>query len=195
VPGTKVNEQYELEKTIISLLLLYGSIEEEFEELVVKIDDKGEMKLEPEINRAKVYEKIYLDLQEDEMKFANPNFKEVYDRIIRKFTAEGELVQESFLNEIPVETAAAITDILMEDDRYALSNWEGKEIFVRSKEDRVGQMVQETILNLRRFLVKEKVKDLSKKLPDSSSEESQEILQEIMDYDQLRKKISEKLMR
>ena len=36
---------------------------------------KANLVLEPVINRAKVFEKIFLDLQDDEMEFTNPQFK------------------------------------------------------------------------------------------------------------------------
>ena len=63
----KVNVQYELERKIIEMLLLYGMKEESFEDLVLKENENGELELEPESFEAKVYEKIFLDLQEDEI--------------------------------------------------------------------------------------------------------------------------------
>ena len=59
----KVDELFELERKIISLLMLYGTAEEEFEDLVLKENEKGELIMEPEVQKAKVLEKIFLDLQ------------------------------------------------------------------------------------------------------------------------------------
>jgi DNA primase len=56
--------------------MLYGTVEEEFEDMVLKENDKGELVLEPELQKAKVFEKIFLDLQEDEIAFANEKFRE-----------------------------------------------------------------------------------------------------------------------
>ncbi len=70
----KVDVQYELERKIIEMLLLYGSQKQEFEDLVLKENDEGELVLEPEIVEAKVYEKVYLDLQEDEIELSNEQF-------------------------------------------------------------------------------------------------------------------------
>jgi DNA primase len=81
----KVDHQFELEKKIIELLLIYGVKEEEFEEISIDINDEGEISHTSEIIKSKVFEKIYLDLQEDETEFANDSFKEMYQLIIEEF--------------------------------------------------------------------------------------------------------------
>ncbi|MBT4918165.1 MAG: DNA primase, partial [Flavobacteriaceae bacterium] len=83
----KVDHQFELEKKIIELLLIYGVKEEEFEEISIEINDEGEISHTSEIVKSKVFEKIYLDLQEDETEFANEDFKEMYRLIIEDFNA------------------------------------------------------------------------------------------------------------
>src|SRR5690606_37351844 len=87
---TKVDELFELERKIIGLLMLYGNAEEEFEDLVLKENEKGELVMEPEIQKARVFEKIFLDLQEDEVAFTNEKFRELYTRIIALLNEEGE---------------------------------------------------------------------------------------------------------
>ena len=69
VKAPKVDLQYELERKIIEILLLYGTKTEDFEDLVLKEGDDGELQLEPVVHNARVFEKVYLDLQEDEMQF------------------------------------------------------------------------------------------------------------------------------
>ena len=58
------------------------------------------------------------------------------------------------------EKAHAVTDILMEEEKYSLHNWERKEIYVKEKKHSVSQIVSETILNLRRELINQKIKEL-----------------------------------
>jgi DNA primase len=50
------------------------------------------------------------------------------------------------------EFAQEVTDILMEDERIVLHNWEGRTFFL-NKKDTIGQNVSETILTLRWYLV------------------------------------------
>ena len=71
----KVDILFELEKKIIEILLLYGHQKEKFEEIILKKDDKGNCHMEPTIVESLVYEKIFLDLQQDEVR--------IYKRIIQ----------------------------------------------------------------------------------------------------------------
>lgn len=194
-PKTKVNELYELERTIIGLLLLYGTVEEDFEDLVLKENEKGELVLEPEVQRAKVYEKVYLDLQEDEVAFANEQFQKIYQQIISKLNAAEGFSIESFINEMPPENASEVTNILMEEEQYVLHDWERMEIFVKDKKAGVSRLVSETILSLRRYLVSQKINELNNEIKEASPEDSAGILQEVMDYLGLKRVLSNKLNR
>ena len=194
-PGKKVDELYVLERTIISLLLLYGSVEEEFEDMVVKIDEKGEMQLEPEIQNAKVYEKVFLDLQEDEVAFTNEHFQKIYQQVISKYQQSEEFSLESFINDLPPENASEVTSILMDEEQYTLHDWERMQIFVKNKNVEISRLVSETILSLRRYLVNQKIKELNNEIKENPPEDSSAVLQDIMDYLSLKKVLSNKLNR
>ena len=191
----KVDELFELERKIISLLLLYGTVEEEFEDMVLKENDKGELVLEPEIQKAKVFEKIFLDLQEDEVAFTNELFREIYTRVIDGLNQEGGLVLEIFINQLDSELSAAVTTILMEEEQYSLHDWERMDIFVKAKDTTIGRLVNETILALRRFLISQKIEELSQKIKDSPEVDSKEMIEDVMDYLTLKKVLSNKLNR
>jgi DNA primase len=191
----KVDELYELERTIIALLLLYGTIEEEFEDLVLKENEKGELVLEPEVQKSKVFEKVFLDLQEDEVAFANELFQKIYQQVIAKLNEGENFAIENLLNDMPPENASEVTSILMEEEQYVLHDWERMEIFVTSKKKRVGRLVNETILSLRRYLVSQKIDELNNEIKEASAEKSADLLQDIMDYLSLKKVLSNKLNR
>lgn len=192
----RVDEQFELEKKIISLLLLYGKEEEEFEDLLLKEKENGELVLEPEIQKAKVFEKIFLDLQEDEIAFTNPDFQQIYSELIERLNSSDAFAMETFINEIDAEKASAITNILMEEEQYELHDWDRQNIFVKTKKETLSRLVSETILSLRRFLINQKIDELSSqvKTPDPETD-SNAILQDIMDYLSLKKVLSDKLNR
>lgn len=194
-PLEKVNVQYELERKIIELLLLYGTVEENFEELILDTDEKGKITFRPELISAKVFEKIFLDLQEDEIEFTNQDFREIYLEIITRLNQGGELKLENLINQMPPKNGTMVSDILMEDEKYHLHNWHRKEIYVKEKKETVSQEVNETILNLRRYLVNQKIAELSEDLKNMEDEAKRENLQEIMDYISLKKILSEKLNR
>jgi DNA primase len=83
----------------------------------------------------------------------------------------------------------------MEEERYSLSNWERMEIYVKVKEQTIAQMVSETILNLRRHLVSQKINELSEAMKQEENLEKESGLQEIVDYISLKKVLSNKLNR
>ncbi|MFC4722339.1 DNA primase [Geojedonia litorea] len=192
-PKQKVNLQYELERKIIEILLLYGNETEDFEDLVLKEDEKtGDLKLEPVIHKAKVFEKIYLDLQEDEMQFSHPKFKALYYTIIDTLHQEPEFSTKDFVNKLDMETANEVTTILMEDERYALHDWERNHIIPKEKTESIAQLVNQTILSLRCFLIDKKVAEYQQ---DTLREESNSkgILEDVKDYLGLKMLLSRKL--
>lgn len=191
----KVDVQLQLEQKIIELLLLYGNEEEDFEDLILEADEKGEISLRPEIHRARVFEKIYLDLQEDEIEFTNPAFKALYFEVVNRFNQNPEAKAETFVNELMPEMATSVTHILMEEERYVLHDWERKDIYVKEKVQTIAQIVSETILNLRRHLVSQKINELSETMKDAENTEKESGLQEIVDYINLKKVLSNKLNR
>ncbi|TVZ58788.1 DNA primase [Flavobacteriaceae bacterium MAR_2010_105] len=192
-PKHKINLQYELERKIIEILLLYGNETEDFEDLVLKEDEKtGDLKLEPVIHKAKVFEKIYLDLQEDEMQFSDPKFKSLYYTIIDTLHQEPEFSTKDFVNKLDMETANEVTTILMEDERYALHDWERNHIIPKEKTETIAQLVNQTILSLRCFLIDKKVSEYQQ---DTLREDSNAkgILEDVKDYLGLKMLLSRKL--
>ncbi len=191
----KIDVQYELERKIIELLLLYGTKEEDFEELILDTDEKGDVTFKPEMQTTTVFQKIFLDLQEDEIEFTNDAFKDLYYDIINRLTREEDLKVDAFVNSLQPEKASAVTDILMEEEKYSLHDWERNEIYVKEKEHSVSQVVSETILNLRRELVNQKIKELSDAIKEQNPDDVKIALQDVVDYITLKKVISEKLRR
>lgn len=192
-PKPKVDVQYELERKIIQILLLYGNRTEDFEDLILKENDKNELVLEPVVHRAKVFEKIFLDLQEDEMEFTNLKFKGLYYKIIDTLNQNPDFALENFVNDVDADVATEMTTILMEDERYTLSNWHTKNIFPKEKTDTIAQLVNETILNLRCFLISKKIDELSQETKGNIEIQYKEILEEVVGYKKLDNLLSRKL--
>jgi len=191
----KVDAQYQLEQKIIELLLLYGNEEERFEELIIEASEEGEIVFKPEWVTAKVFEKIYLDLQEDEVEFTNDAFQQLYYAVINTYNQEGELKIDQLINQLPKEIAEVASHVVMDEEKHQLHHWDRKDIYVKEKKHGISQMVSETILNLRRHLVSKKIMDLSEAVKNPEISENKENLQDIMDYITLKKVLSEKLNR
>ncbi len=189
----KVDVQYELERKIIEILMLYGDRTEQFEDLVLKEDEvSGELLLEPAIHEARVFEKIYLDLQEDEMMFSNEKFKELYYLIIDKLNQDENFSTKDFVNQLDQESASEVTSILMEDEKYNLHDWERNQIIPKEKEHSVPQLVSQTILSLRCYLIDQKVAEYKNETLKEGAD-SRSIIEDVKDYVGLKMLLSRKL--
>jgi len=194
-PPQKVDIQYVLERKIIELLLLYGNKTEDFEDLILKENDKGDLELEPVKHQVKVFEKIFLDLQEDEMEFSNQRFKSLYFKIIDILNQNPDFEVDTFINAVNQDMAQDVTSILMEDERHSLSDWQRKDIFPKSKSETVAQLVSETILSLRCHLIDRKVKGFQSQTLQNKNEVNRDVLEEVKDYYGLKILLSRKLNR
>lgn len=190
----KVDVQYELERKIIEMLLLYGNDQQEFEDLVLKENEEGDLILEPESLEAKVYEKIYLDLQEDEIELTNEQFRNIYYKLIEQLNENEDFSIRTFISDLDQKMVEEISSILMEEEKYALHNWERKDIYPKDKKTGVGQLVSETILTLRCYLIKKRMEALQNNTHENNGNNN-ETLEEIMNYLQLNKLLNKKLNR
>lgn len=183
---------YHLERQIISILLKFGAEEIIFEDILLIKNEKGDIVENKKEIRSKVFEKIYLDLQQDEIEFTHKPFREIYEKLILSYNNQKSTLIDQFINELEVESSKIVSDILINDDKYELHDWEKKNIYVKRIGSELSQLVNETILNMRRYLIDKKINDLQnqKKLADDK-----DVLEEIMSYYRLKKVLSSKLNR
>ena len=196
-PKTRVDHLYVLERNIIKILLLYGNKEENFEDLLLKQNEEtGELVLEPETQTSRVFEKIFLDLQEDEIAFSNEDFRELYAVLINKLNGEDGFAVENIVNDLEPSQSKEITDILMQEEQYELHSWDRHDIPVKAKEQTINQFVSQTILNLRRHLIDCKLNDLLENIRLAQTEDERtDIKNEVVGFNKLRTLLSERLGR
>ncbi|SDS66294.1 DNA primase [Winogradskyella sediminis] len=189
----KIDVQYELERKIIEILMLYGDRTEQFEDLILQEDEKsGELILEPTKHETRVFEKVYLDLQEDEMQFTNPQFKVLYYSIIEKLNQDESFSTKNFINQLDQESASTVTSILMEDERYNLHDWERNQIIPKEKDQSISQLVSQTILSLRCHLIDKKVAEYKNETLNANAD-TRSIIEDVKDYVGLKMLLSRKL--
>jgi DNA primase len=192
---TKIDVLYELERKIIEILLLYGNWEAEFEDVLLKANEEGEVVQVTEKKDYKVYQRIYLSLQEDEVELANPLFRRIYNGIVNYYLQHEEFDLEKYLMDLEQEYAQEVTNIIMNDEKEALSNWEGQNIFVKLKNQTIAQYVSETILSIRWFLVTQIIKEELQSVSAEADSDNTEVLTNIRDYNVLVYSFSDKLGR
>ena len=100
----------------------------------------------------------------------------------------------SFLDSLDQSLVNDVSNILMEEERYELHDWERKDIYPKGKEYGVAQLVGETILTFRCNLIKARINELQERTKDQVSG-NEEVLEEIVNYLQLNKLLNAKLNR
>jgi DNA primase len=191
----KINILYELEQKIIEILLINGSKTEDFTETFLSKDDSGNIVEVKETNSYKVYEKIYLALQEDEIELSNPMFKTIYSDIINYYNQNIQFEIDKYISQTSPEIANKITSILMLEERDILHKWESRKIVVEDKNINLAQSVNETILSYRWYLLNSIIEENKNKITSDVSIDNSEILTTIKDYLSLTSVIAKNLGR
>ena len=192
--SVSIDHTFELERQIITILIMYGDSEETFKESILSFSEEGEIEEEIKEVKVKVFEKIFLDLQQDEIELANSNFKTLFYLLIQHFQIEGQISIDKLIPTLDVELSFLVSNILMNDEQHQLHHWEKKNIFVKSKDSQISQLVNETILTLRKLLIDKKIEELQEQVKDNDEHHVQ-ILEDVMSYYQLKKVVSRKLNR
>src|SRR5690606_19618783 len=182
-----------IEYEIVKALQLYGDKDCEFKNVFTKYNEFGDEVNFTETQACKVYEWVYLNLQEDEVEFTHPTFSALYKQLIDIYLNK-EIKQENFVNHLPSELQNVVSDIYMDDDRYLLSEWEDKQqIPVKLKDMTVEEHVTQIIFDLRSRLITKLIHELIAQItPDGDNSEA---MQDIMDYTELNKNVLKRIER
>ena len=193
----KVNELNKYEKEIIKILLLYGNNEVEFEDVVANEDADTETHNFNPLKKVHftnvVSNEIYLNLQEDEVEFTDETFKQIYYEIIHQLNQNKSILVDAFINHTNTQISHLVTNILMDDEKHTISNWERKDIIIKSKESDLPKMVLDAIYNLRRVLIEQKINSLVSEI--NNVDERDQILENVVNYTSLKLRLFDRLNR
>lgn len=195
ITAEKVDPKYVLERKIISLLLKHGHEKSIFNDVAINIDEQGEIIYENVAIESSVYDKIYKDLQDDETEFSNPVFSQLHKKIELELATKEKIELNEFVQTLNEEEASEVTTILMEDEKEKLHRWQDANIFVTDKSVLDPKEVVQSILTLRRLLIKEKVAQFGEKIKANPDEDIIKILTDIKEYKHLEVVISKRLDR
>ena len=185
-----------LEKQIVHILLHYGGEEAFFDEIFLLHGENGQIIEESKIVKSKVYEKIFLDLQQDEVELINPLYQELYNTLIEFYQTQGKVIIDQLIKNLKPNLSKIVSDLLLSDEVYELHNWDRRNVFVKDKRSLVGQLVTETILSLRKNLIDQKIKTLIKNSKEENGfMKNTDFLTEVINYQNLKKLLSKKLNR
>ena len=192
----EINPILTLEKELIRYLLLYGLEECTFEEKFLFFDkETGEEKTQIFSQKMKVFEKLFLELQADEIELSTPEFRDFYTFFIKKFQ-EGLQDISSIINEIPIEIANQVASFQAQEESLHLDKWFSKKgVVVKSKIEELPYTITGIILNLRKRLIDNKIKTLKEEISilENEDKDPSSIFLEVIEYNTLKNTIVKRL--
>ena len=188
-----VNRLEVLEYDLIKNLLLYGNRECIFTDTILVEEEDGALKEQQIQQTLKVYEKIFLELQEDEIELANPDFKQIYELLMGKLSENPNYDVNRIANELPIELSEKVSGMLLDDENNQLHNWSKRDIVPKAKDAHLETIVGDIILNIRSLLVHHLIQSLTQQMAQANEEEKKELLENVMNYIQLQKLLAKRL--
>lgn len=195
----KIDVINNLEKDVLSLLILYGDKFITFDNIFISYDEKGNEIEKIEKEPKHIFEKVYLSLQQDEIHFANPVFNQVYESLLKQFQQFGpDFDKMQFMQVLPPEQAAIVTDIMMQNEKHQLHGWlEKKQVFVKDRDDEetLSRLTTDVMAAYREYLINHLNQDLMMQLQNEHESDKMEIMTAINDYNKLKVVITRKIGR
>ncbi len=188
-----VNRLEVLEYDLIKNLLLYGNRECVFTDTILVEEEDGTLKEEQVQQTLKIYEKIFLELQEDEIELANPDFKQIYELLMGKLSENPNYDVNRIANELPIELSEKVSGMLLDDENNQLHDWSKRDIVPKAKDAHLETIVGDIILNIRSLLVHHLIQSLTQQMAQANEEEKKELLENVMNYIQLQKLLAKRL--
>ena len=189
-----INRLEVLEHDLIKILLSKGNEDCVFTDTILVEEENGDLKEKQVQQTLKVYEKVFLELQEDEIEFANPDFKQIYDQLMTMFQEEASYDVSRLANELPVELSAKVSDLEMEDEFRHLDNWLKRDIVAKEKDRDLNRIISDIILNIRLLLIMHLINNLAEKTrTEITDEERKSIMEEVIGYNQLKTILGKRL--
>ena len=188
-----VNRLEVLEYDLIKNLLLYGNRECIFTDTILVEEEDGTLKEQQIQQTLKVYEKIFLELQEDEIELANLDFKQIYELLMSKLSENPNYDVNRIANELPIELSEKVSGMLLDDENNQLHDWSKRDIVPKAKDAHLDAIVSDIILNIRSLLVHHLIQSLTQQMAQANEEEKKELLENVMNYIQLQKLLAKRL--
>ncbi|MFC2466505.1 MAG: DNA primase [Capnocytophaga endodontalis] len=188
-----VNRLEVLEHDLIKNLLLYGNRECVFTDTILVEEEDGTLKEQQVQQTLKIYEKIFLELQEDEIELANPDFKQIYELLMSKLSENPNYDVNRIANELPIELSEKVSGMLLDDENNQLHDWSKRDIVPKAKDAHLETIVGDIILNIRSLLVHHLIQSLTQQMAQANEEEKKELLENVMNYIQLQKLLAKRL--
>jgi DNA primase len=160
-------KQDRLEKEIISLLFKFGHIV--FEEY--KDEDDNSVAIS-------VADFIISELEEDDIDFGNEAYRYILNEYKTNMASGREEIEKLFVNHNIKAVQSIAADLYTA--KYELSNiWTKKDSFIETEEDKLKDIVPQTVLAYKTYIVMEAIKDTRTGIIEAQKEDNYERIKEL----------------
>jgi DNA primase len=181
------NADYQ-EREIIRLLLAYGDKNIVFD----SVDEHGY----PIEQSYKIAGFVISDLSQDESKFDNNLYQQVYEEMIKAIEESGEVPDSRFFTGHPNKHISELSFELLSQRHELSENWKKNKIYVNGEDKNLKNTVIKSLFALKAKKIKLIIKELQRKIKVAANEEELiNLLQENLHYKELMMQINKELSR
>jgi DNA primase len=154
------------ETTLIRLLVIYGTSPINFE----YENEEGE----EEVTTVSTAEYILSQLSDDEIEFSHSVYNKIYIEFVTHVNEHETILDDKhFVRHQDPEISQAVSELL--SDKYQLSDWSKKEIFVPTETDKLKELVVESVIRLKSKQVKIKIAEMLKQMKENTVPEEERL--------------------
>ena len=154
------------ETTLIRLLVIYGTSPLNFE----YEKEEGE----EEVTTVSTAEYILSELSDDEIEFSHSVYNKIYTEFVTHVNEHETILDVThFVRHRDPEISQAVSELL--SDKYQLSDWSKKEIFVPTETDKLKELVKESVIRLKSKQVKIKIAEMLMQMKENTVPEEERL--------------------
>ncbi len=201
---TRIDKRTTFEKELIKTLLLFGNETAEFSIYDIKrdennrpvLDENGEYILQEFKEKKKLAEQIFHELPPDELTILSETFQSVYNKIRDLFWLEEEIKIDKIIPKLSQEEAEWISTVIAESEKHPVSErWKEKTPDFLPFTQRLNWLTEGLIYDFRLFALMQLIRDKSQSLDDLEKIERDNILNELQNLHNLKKRFGQILRR
>ncbi|MCY4161673.1 MAG: DNA primase [Flavobacteriaceae bacterium] len=153
--------------------------------------------------KVKVFEKIESLFQEENLFYESEVDQKLFELLIHQCKTQGTLDEQFFsmIGSKNPDFTTRVSHFTMKYEAYPLSQWENQNIAVPTIDQGAEEKINDDLLNLEKLLVEQKIESLEEKFKQLDkkgvfqSKEGNELLRQIVEYNDMKSLISERLER
>lgn len=190
---TQVDPFGSIERDMLRIMLLYGDVEVEMEEVVREEEPSGSVREHIDTYRTTIAREIMDSLAVDGITLRDKALENIYDSIKAVVAAGNPIDPSELLKADDPEVIGMVSSLISED--YQLAGWDRMGVPVRDFTSVAAAYTRDIVLRYREAHVKAIIADISAQLadPQTAPEDLDSLKQTLMRLTEIRRRLNEEL--